>query len=155
MYAGIQRIRATSRKRTRKEARKVRRPGMPSRVIVEWPYEVGAAYESSARPRRRLCDERPAEHAGPEEETRGARHPARLRFADHVAQLGVETDAGDKVAAAHRANERTRFVHRQAREGRAELAPDPVATQILFNVGDVKRRNERAVIADVGADAAE
>src|SRR5438105_10700279 len=73
----------------------------------------------------------------------------------HVSELGVQTGAWSKPAAAHGADERARALERQCGDVAAEGAPDPILVEILLDVRQIKRGNRRALGADVVAHGAD
>src|SRR5437867_4360782 len=77
------------------------------------------------------------------------------RFRSHVPEVRIQTGSKTVLTAANRSYKSARFVERQSRDAPAEVIPNSVLMQKLFNVRKVKGRDLSAVVSDVFADSAD
>ena len=154
MYAGIQRISATSRKRTRKEARKVRSPACRHASLSSGLTRLGRR-TNHRRDRAGGC----ATSGRPSTPDRKSRRAAPVIPHDFVSLTMLPSSESRPTPGTKLPLRTDRMNVLDSSIGiDATFAQNssqiPFAPQILFDVGDVERRNDRAVIADVPAHAA-
>src|SRR3954464_10751631 len=77
--------------------------------------------------------------------------PPRFDLVRHAPELIREAAWKSELGVANRSDEPARLVQRQRGDIAAEVQPDPIHHQVLFDVRQVERLDDRVVRADVRA----